>query len=330
LSGSKIYTAALIGCGDIGYLFDKDKGSELKSNEALTHFRALNISDHFKLVSVADTNLNALNIIDNQSGIKKYDDYRIMLEEQKPDLVTIASDDESHYPILTDILKFKPKFVFCEKPLAKTFEEIKEVSRKYNEAEIPLQVNYTRRFLNEFEEIKKSIDENKIGKIESVTFYYSRGLVHNASHYIDIALWYFGEPDDVISISEKRGITDEDKSVSFILKYSNGPEIIFIALDIDKLSFAEIDIIGTLGRIKYNYKGEIEIYTNNENPLFKGYKIYECICAEKVKFERALPEAYENIFEVMTGNTGIRSNSENSIKIFKLIKRIREKSIWQN
>ncbi len=330
MSGSKIFTAALIGCGDIGYLFDKDKGSELKSDEALTHFRALYKSEHFKLVSAADTNVNTLNIINNESGIKKYEDYNIMLEEQKPDIVTIASNDESHYPILTDILKFKPKFVFCEKPLAKSGEETEEISRKYNEAEIPLQVNYTRRFLNEFEEIKKRIDENKIGRIESVTFYYSRGLVHNASHYIDIALWYFGEPDDVMSISQKRGITDEDKSVSFVLKYSGGPEIIFIALDIDKLSFAEIDIAGTLGRIKYNYKGEIETYTNKENPLFKGYKIYECISAEKVKFERALPEAYKNIYEVMTGKTGLRSNSENSIKIFKLIKRIREKSIWQN
>ena len=330
MSGSKIYTAAIIGCGDIGYLFDKDIGNELNSDEALTHFRSLNNSEKFRLVSVADINVAPLNLIDKQTGIKKYDDYKKMVEELNPDLVTIATNDESHYPILTELLKYKPKFVFCEKPLAKTGKEIEEICKKYKEAGIPLQVNYTRRFLNEFEEIKKSIDENKIGRTESVTFYYSRGLVHNASHYIDIVLWYFGEPDDVISFSQKKGITDEDKSVSFIFKYSGGPEIIFIALDIDKLSFAEIDIVGTQGRIKYNYKGEIEYYTIKDNPLFNGYKIYECISADKIKFASALPEAYKNNYEVMIGKSSLRSNSENSIKIFNLIKRIGENRIWQN
>ncbi|MBK8982282.1 MAG: hypothetical protein IPM38_08160 [Ignavibacteria bacterium] len=213
--------------------------------------------------------------------------------------------------------------------MAKSLKDIENINEKYKEAGIPLQVNYTRRFLNEFEEIKKCIDEKKIGRTESVTFYYSRGLVHNASHYIDIALWYFGEPDDVISFSQKKGITDEDKSVSFILKYSGGPEIIFIALDIDKLSFAEIDIAGTHGRIKYNYKGEIEYYTVKANPLFNGYKIYECINVDKVKFS-SITRSYKNIYEVLTGKSSLRSNSENSIKIFNLIKRIGENRIWQN
>ncbi|MBK8982283.1 MAG: Gfo/Idh/MocA family oxidoreductase [Ignavibacteria bacterium] len=106
MSGTKIFTAAIIGCGDIGYMFDKDKGNELNSDEALTHFRALNISEHFRLVSAADSNVKALSMID-ESEFKKYDDYKKMLEDLNPDVVTIATNDESHYPILIELFKIQ-------------------------------------------------------------------------------------------------------------------------------------------------------------------------------------------------------------------------------
>lgn len=325
------YSAAIIGCGDIGYRFDADWSDGREG--ALTHFRAIKNSDKFDLISVAEKNKETLDIISSNSNVSCYEDYYDMLIEQKPDVIAIVTNDESHYKILNDILNIKDcnaKFVFCEKPLALNSSEIESVCRNYSKAGIPLQVNYTRRFLSEFIEIKKDIDQKKTGRIESVTFYYSRGLVHNASHYIDLALWYFGEPDDVVSFSSKKGISDSDKSLSFILKYNKGPELIFIGLDTGKLSFAEIDIVGTDGRIKFNFKNEIERYEVRANPIFKGYTELNLESSKQVRFEYALPSAYENIYEVLKNKKEMHSSAENSIKIFDLINKIRENRICQN
>jgi len=331
LSKVNKYSAAIIGCGDIGYRFDADWSDDREG--ALTHFRALKNSDKFEFISVAEKNQETLDLISSHSNISCYENYINMLSEQMPDIISIVTNDESHYKILNDILyikDYKPKFVFCEKPLALNLDEIESICEKYSEAGIPLQVNYTRRFLNEFIEINKDIDKQNTGRIESVTFYYSRGLVHNASHYIDLALWYFGIPDEVLSFSSKKGITDSDKSVSFILKYNEGPELIFIGLDTGKLSFAEIDIVGTAGRIKFNFKNEIERYEVISNPVFKGYTSLNLESSVPVKFEYALPNAYENIFDVINNKQELHSPAENSIKIFDLINKIRENRIWQN
>ncbi|MFZ1321948.1 MAG: Gfo/Idh/MocA family oxidoreductase [Ignavibacteria bacterium] len=325
------YSASIIGCGDIGYRFDADWSDDREG--ALTHFRAIKNSDRFDLITVAEKNKETLEAISSHSNISCYENYNSMLIEQKPDVIAIVTNDESHYKILNDILNikdYKPKFVFCEKPLALNFNEIESVCKHYNNVGIPLQVNYTRRFLNEFIEIKKDIDQQKTGRIESVTFYYSRGIVHNASHYIDLALWYFGIPDEVLSFSSKKGITNADKSVSFIFKYNKGPELIFIGLDTGKLSFAEIDIVGISGRIKFNFKNEIERYEVISNPVFIGYTALNLESSIPVKFEYALPNAYENIYDVMKNKKEMHSPAENSIKIFDLINKIRENRIWQN
>lgn len=331
MSEYKKYTASIIGCGDIGYSFDADWSDDRKG--ALTHFRALNKSDDFEIIAVADNDKDIIYKIRSQTDVSCFENYNDMLNEMKPDIITIATNDESHFLILKNILNiknYKPKFVFCEKPLALDLSEIEFICNEFNTSDIPLEVNYTRRFLIEFIDIKKDIDQNEIGRIESVTFYYSRGLVHNASHYIDLALWYFGMPDDVKNFSTKKGISDSDKSVSFILKYKAGHELIFIGLDTGKLSFAEVDIVGTKGRIKFNFKNEIERYEVISNPFFKGYTAYNLMNSVPVKFEYALPNAYENIFKVLKKNQEMNSPSMNSVKIFELINKIRENRIWEN
>ncbi|MBS1517240.1 MAG: Gfo/Idh/MocA family oxidoreductase [Bacteroidetes bacterium] len=320
MSTESKYTAAVIGCGDIGFGFDNAR--QHTKNGALTHFTALNSSDRFRIVSVADKNREVLNLIEDKYSIPVYEDYKEMMKGQRPDLVTVATDDETHFSILSDLLSFDPKFVFCEKPLALNSDDITAITENYKKAGIHLQVNYTRRFLEEFRKIKEELKKESIGRIETVMFYYSRGLIHNASHYIDLALWYFGNPDEVISFASKKGLGEADSSYSFILKYNEGPEIIFAALDIDKLSFAEIDIVGTKGRIKFNYRNEIEKYSVKKNPVFAGYSQYELIETAPVKFESAIPNAYENAYGVLSGKNKLLSPSENSSGIFKIVNRI--------
>jgi len=320
------FKVGIIGCGDIGFIFDYNK----KIEGALTHFKAFSDSENFEVCAVAEKKNEIRELIKNNYKIPVYDDYEKMCGEIKPDVVAIATNDELHFEILNKVLSYKPKLVFCEKPLALKFEEVKKISELYEKGKVPLQVNFTRRFLDEFKDIDDIVKNRGIGEIESATFYYSRGLIHNASHYLDLVLWYFGQPEKVLVISSKKGISEVDNTVSFNLSYINGLEVRFIGLNPTKLSFGEIDFVGTNGRVKVNYKSEIERYKVIENKMFKGYLTYEMYECKPIKFTNALLNAIENIYKVLKKDDDLKSPAINSLKIFELINRIKEKPLCQN
>ncbi|MEO8665772.1 MAG: Gfo/Idh/MocA family oxidoreductase [Ignavibacteria bacterium] len=321
------YRVCIIGMGDIGFLFDHDR----KGEGALTHYKAFNDSDNFEVTGVCEIRKETAEIISREYGTDVFENYEKMCEEKKPDIIVVAANDESHPGILYDLTKYKPALVFCEKPLALTLGEVRDIVSMYEQEGIPLQVNFTRRFLEEFYEIKKIIEENKIGGIESITFYYQRGLIHNASHYIDLVNWYIGETEkNIIRISTKEGITADDDTIGFDMIYENGLEIRFIGLSNSKLSFAEIDLVGTKGRIRLNYKNEIEKYRVTENKMFKGYSAYELYECQPIQYPKALPNAVKNIYDFLQGREKLRSPAANSIKIFELINRIKENKLCLN
>lgn len=321
------YRVCIIGCGDIGFLFDHGKNTV----GALSHFKAFRDSGHFEIAGISDTNGDIRNIIESGYKIDAYEKFDEMCNEKKPDVIVIATGDESHFEILKKATEFKPKLVFCEKPLTLDYTESKEIIKLYSDQNIRLQVNFTRRFLDEFYDIKNLIIEKAIGDIESITFYYSRGLIHNASHYLDLVNWYFEDAEMELNVvSMKEGLHKNDDTVSFNLLYDNGMEIRFIGLKPTKLSFAEVDLVGTAGRIKINYRNEIEKFKVTENKTFSGYSSYELYDVKAIEYHRALPNAAENIYNSLSRNERLKSPAEHSLKIFELINRIREKGKCQN
>lgn len=321
------YKVCIIGCGDIGFLFDHGK----KTEGALTHFKAFNDSGNFEVIAVAEIKKEIRDMINSEYNIPVYDDYGKMCSVVSPDVIVISTNDESHFDILNKLILFKPKLVFCEKPVALSADDAKLISGIYDKAGIPLQINYTRRFLDEFYDLEKELKQNKIGDTESVTFYYSRGLIHNASHYLDLVNWYIGETEkNLIKVSVKKGLGEIDESVSFDMIYGNGIEVRFIGLNPTKLTFGEVDFIGTEGRVKINYKSEIEKYRVTSNRMFKGYTSYELYDTRPIQFMKALPNAVENIYGVLSKGEALKSPASNSVKIFELISRIKEKKLCQD
>lgn len=321
------YKVCIIGCGDIGFLFDHKKNTE----GALSHFKAFRDSEHFEIKGIAESKKDIRHIIKTEYETAVYEDFNLMCSEKFPEVIVIAANDEAHFDILKKAAVYKPLLVFCEKPLTLDYEETKEIIKIYRDLNIKLQVNFTRRFLDEFYDIKNLINKKVIGDIESVTFYYSRGLIHNASHYLDLVNWYFENAETELNVvSVKEGLHKHDDTVSFNLIYDNGMEIRFIGLKPSKLSFAEVDFVGTAGRIKINYKNEIEKYKVTENKTFSGYSSYELYETRAIQYQKALPNAVENIYGSLSRDEKLKSPAEQSLKIFELINRIREKGKCQN
>ncbi|MCK5232518.1 MAG: Gfo/Idh/MocA family oxidoreductase, partial [Desulfobulbaceae bacterium] len=185
---SSKYRAAIIGCGGIGFFYDYEK-----NDSGLTHFSTLEQNSDFQLLAIADTKTATRDLIAGEYDKRVYADFDEMMRQESPlDIVAVATPDETHEEILISLLQYRSGLVFAEKPLAASGAAMKKIINLYDAAGIGLQVNFYRRFVAAFQQVKNIMDSGEIGRMQVITVYYSRGFYHNCCHFIDLITWYFG------------------------------------------------------------------------------------------------------------------------------------------
>jgi predicted dehydrogenase len=305
--------SAIIGCGKIGFKFD----ANIYTNSALTHFSALKSHKDFELVAVADIDSSVINHIASSNSIETYNNHIELLENHTPDVVTISSPDDTHYNIAMDVLNYKPKLVFIEKPLAKNLEKTNEIVNRCNSSNILLMVNYSRRFFEPFHSWRKLILKGELN-IKQITCHYTGGLVHNGIHFLDLVFFLLGAPEKVNVFS---GYNHE--SPSFKLIYKQIHLIIhFIGLEDLSNSVEELDIFHQMGRFKIDNHG-IKTYDIIDDPIYPGFSIYGN--KEKVNDDskNALLHAYQNISDKLNYDESLISPGEDSVKTMEIIQHIK-------
>lgn len=165
-------------------------------------------------IIICDINEEKMNEVGDEFGLnKRYTDYNKMLEEEKPDIVSVCVSNFLHNKICKDVLR-KGAHVLCEKPLARTADEGREIIDVANECGKKLMVNFNRRYNKESVALKKLIDEGELGEIYYATTSWkrSRGVpwwypLNNTKekcgggafidlgvHMLDLCLWLCGYP----------------------------------------------------------------------------------------------------------------------------------------
>ena len=314
------YSVGLIGCGRIGYLNDigHDKGT-------YSYFQSIKRHKKFKLVAIADKKKSIRSEIRKKYKIPAYFSHDRMMREHNPDLVIIATNDPSHYEILMNIVNYNPKFVFTEKPLAKTSAERKKIINKYKKKQVPLSVNFSRRFSSTFNYINDLLQNNHLGKIESVNMQYSRGFFHNAIHLLDISLWYFGIPKSIQIDSIKPSMSFKgDKTIDLRMHYKSNINVKLNGLDLNYLGNEEIDIIGSLGRIKVQPDDEYHEYKIVPHKNFYKTRVFKKVKVKKIDNSSLIKNALNMIYQYLNGDSKkIISPADNSGVIDMMLKNIK-------
>jgi len=137
----------LIGCGRIGRLHARNLVHRVEGAQ---------------LIIVSDSNPQAAKELASELGIEYTLDYRELLKREL-DGVLVCTSTDTHKQIVIDACE-AGKSVFCEKPLARTLEEVDEMLRAIRRAGVKLQVGFNRRFDSNFSQAKKEISSGVIGK----------------------------------------------------------------------------------------------------------------------------------------------------------------------
>ena len=315
-----IYSVAIIGCGGIGYQYNRSH----KRQGALSYFRVFHTSPNFRVVGIADVDDEIRDEIHQQFNVPGYRNVQELLESRHADVVIVASPEDTHASILREVLGFHPKLVFCEKPLACTLDEVENLVKAYENENIALAVNYSRRYLRVYEEVRQNISSGKLGTIQSVLVYYSRGFLHNASHYLDLFLWWFGEPDEIRVEDRREGLSKDDPTLSVWLKYAPETEIRLVGLGSSDVLINEIDIIGSLGRIQIDTMGQLVVSAIGKHPDYDDFRRYWSKEERCIDLSGALPNAVNNIYRWLEREVSLKTPARDSVTLHRFIKRIIE------
>tara|TARA_B110001454_G_scaffold196684_1_gene199712 strand:+ start:5569 stop:6570 length:1002 start_codon:yes stop_codon:yes gene_type:complete len=207
--------------------------------------------------------------------------------KEKPDAVIISNETSNH---VSYAIKFADAGLnlFIEKPLSNSFKDIKKIEKIIKEKNLITQMGCQLRFHKCIKEIKSLIIKKRIGKIISAKVecgsylpdwhsnenykkgYAARddlggGVLLTCIHEIDYLYWFFGDVEEVISITGQYSnlkISADDLSVG-ILKFKNNIIAEFHLDYFQKSEFRSCKIIGTKGTIYWNSNSNIvKIYEN--------------------------------------------------------------------
>ncbi len=116
------------------------------------------------LVGVADFNKDTANTIANKYGTKAYYDYKVLLDEAKPDAVTLAVPTIYHRDIALEIID-RGIPLLIEKPIAFTIEEGQSIIDAARKKNVKLMIGHIERFNPAIITLKEHINQGKLGRI---------------------------------------------------------------------------------------------------------------------------------------------------------------------
>lgn len=143
-----------------------------------------------QLVAAASrTGKNLEDFIGEFPQAKGYQDYRAMLEEVRPDFVSICAFPPDREEMVSAALSAGAKAIWIEKPFAISLGEAHRMMRAAEGHEARLFVNFQRRFGRPFEWIKDAVGAGRIGDLVGVQISQPGNEFMNfGPHLVDAAL----------------------------------------------------------------------------------------------------------------------------------------------
>lgn len=315
------YSALIVGAGQIGAFYDKPGDENI-----LSHAHAFSRHPHFNLLGFMDQDRIKADRAADIWGGRAFNSLEQALSEEQVDVVCLSVPDELHFEYLKKLAASKARLIFTEKPLTQTWPQALEIKQLFADDHKPtVQVNYMRRFVPEFTELRRRIQQNEMGKLLCGTGYYGKGLIHNGSHLIDLLRFLLGEINQFEFLNEEHDYYDDDSSISGQLGFADGGRIVLQVVDCRPYSVFELELFFEKKRLRILDSGFVlEEFDVREDLLFPGYRRLESSSAMATSLGRAMYYAVENIYEYLIDNKALGCSLEDGFRVMEVCQRLKE------
>lgn len=128
------------------------------------HARVYSDLPNVRLVGVADDDFEVAAGVARRNATKAYDDYERLLDEERPDAVSIAVPTVDHLNVAMQAIQ-RGVHVLIEKPIASTIDEGLRVIRAAQAAGVHLMVGHVERFNPAVVELKAHLARAELGRV---------------------------------------------------------------------------------------------------------------------------------------------------------------------
>ena len=242
-----------------------------------------------RLVAVADTNPTAAEDVASEWDVPAwYDSVDKLVADPAVDAVVIVSPTHTHRDVVLAIAD-RRKPMFCEKPLALSLSECREMQAAVDRSGTFFQMGFMRRFDPGYAAAKRQVDEGRIGRpvvfkstsrdpyppsLEYANPASSGGiLVDMGIHDFDLARWFMGEVATVSAIGgvlaypEFATVGDMDNAIASLV-FADGR---LGVVDLTRNGIYGYDIVtellGTEGTVRVGYIQETPVTMMTKNSV---------------------------------------------------------------
>jgi predicted dehydrogenase len=299
-----MFSAFIMGAGQIagGYDAPSDPG-------ILTHAHAYKSHGQFDILGFYDVDKVKADAMAKKWGVKAFE------APQHADVISICTPDDRHLASLKAALELKPRIVFLEKPLSNDqgeAREILELSKK-----VPVQVNYSRRFVKAFQDLK----ERDLGRFRSGCGSYGKGFLHNGSHMLALLNLLVGKIRKIDVLESFVDFYEKDPTKTAVLTFAQDAKFFMQGVDCRNFTVFELDLVFEKARVRIlNSAYEMEIYEPQSDPGLSGYKRLVLKSTVKTGLDQAMNNAVANIYQHLTGGAPLVSPVSQAYEVFECLK----------
>lgn len=290
----RVYRAGLIGCGRIGADVSTRGSSRIKC-----HAAAYRGCPRVRLVAASDVNETSLRQAGARWGIARlYTDYQEMLQREPLDVISICTPTSTHAKVLNDVLtEGRVAGVLVEKPIALTIEEAVALAERASAAHVTVSVNYIRRFCPVYRQVRQEVQAGQWGKPQYIHAMYTKGVIHNGTHLLDLVSWFLGPPSAVMAM-ERRGGAD-DPTVSLRLVWPGEATAWLQGADSEAFNIFDVDLLCTEGRLRFVDQGHrLERYGLEEVSARRGFRqLAATPIVQSTRLDQAIRYAVEDLID---------------------------------
>ena len=290
------------GLGNIGLLYDISKSKKIIES----HSKAIFLNKNFVLSGAIDSDIKKLSIFYKKYKIKGYREIKKIFKVIKQiDLLIISTPHLNHYECVKKSLKYyKPKLILCEKPMGFSHNDSKKIKQICKTHNVPLKINYIRR-LERFKisTIKKNLDKNN----NEATVYYSKNVLTNGSHFIDLFNIIFGGFKNIIHKH----------------RYINKTKTFKLSFKIGNVTYKKV-AIKDKRKHTYTIKNKKKIITSSNNLI----KITNILSRKKKFFKNKINFNNHTLNEVLNffnNKDNLLTSANDAVKIQKIIEDLHNK-----
>jgi len=230
------------------------------------------------------------------------------------DVISICSPTVCHAHDLETALRFRPKLIFCEKPLTTSVAETQRLVDECAQLNIPLAVNYTRCWDAEVLKLQADMQAGRWGQLRSVVGYYNKGITNNGSHMLDLLHLLVG-PMDIIKVGKP--IDDffaNDPTVPVWLEGPQGIPVLLACGHAEDYAIFELQLVFAQGMLTMEEGGLFwRERSAVDSETFKGYRTLEAGVRRAGQYPGAMLNAVDNIYRAVKQDDSLACTGESAL-----------------